>query len=209
MKAQYVLRENPDPDNNDSKKPATYHPRLVSSGTIKREDLFAQVADGTTFSAAELEGAINALTEQAARYISRGYTVELGKLGFLSGALKSTRTITETKNVRSDTIVMHNVNLRASDWFRSRACGPVEQASNGYGKSIDIGFDERLKRLNRHLDRHNFITRREYSQLTGLLKNKALEELKKLVNDGMLIRSGEHSHMIFRRVHQQSRSSLS
>lgn len=199
MKAQYVLRENPGTDSGDDNDSKKYHPRLVSSGTVKKEKLFTDVARYTTFSAAELEGAVNAVLTQAARYISEGYTVELGKLGFLKGALKNTRPIRETKNIRSETIVMHNVNLHASQWFRSQACGPVERADRGFGKSVDIGYEERIKRLLRHLDKYHFITRKEYGALTGLLKNKALDELKQLVKEGVLMKRGQGSHIVFMR----------
>ena len=54
-----------------------------------------------------------------------------------------------------------------------------------------------MRRLFNHLNKNHFITRTEYGLITGLLKNKALEELKELVGKGILARRGRGNQMIF------------
>lgn len=55
-------------------------------------------------------------------------------------------------------------------------------------------------RLEKFLDERPMIRRKEYTQLTGLLKNKALNELNGWVKEGVLDTIGSGSHKIYVRA---------
>lgn len=50
---------------------------------------------------------------------------------------------------------------------------------------------------------HPFITRKDYSSITGLLKNKALDDLNLLVEKGYLSTIGRGSHKVYVRAEPQ------
>ena len=50
------------------------------------------------------------------------------------------------------------------------------------------------------LETHPFITRHDYSGITGLLKNKALNDLNLLVEKGYLNTVGQGSHKVYVRA---------
>ena len=60
--------------------------------------------------------------------------------------------------------------------------------------------EECRHRLEKFLDERPMIRRKEYTQLTGLLKNKALNELNGWVKEGVLDTIGSGSHKIYVRV---------
>ena len=102
--------------------------------------------------------------------------------------------------VCSLTIYFDNVNFRPSSSFRKKVRGFVEKAKSGFAHSAEIPVEERRRRLERFLDERPMIRRKEYTQLTGLLKNKALNELNGWVKEGVLDTIGSGSHIIYVRA---------
>lgn len=195
MKARYDLRKNPKRKGETGDE--TLHPRLVSSGTISAERLFSEKSEISSLSEHDLEAALTALADRAGYYISQGYMVEFGKMGHFTGSLKATHEIKEKKDIRSVSVFFDGVNFKVSKWFKRRSAGTLERAKKGFKDSVDIGRDERIRRLMRHLDEYIFISRKEYCAITGLLKNKALAELHELVKEGLLKTRGMGNQLVF------------
>ncbi len=195
MKAKYDLRKNPKRKGETTEE--TLHPRLVSSGTISAERLFKETAEMSSFTEPDLEAALTALADRAGYYISQGYMVEFGKMGHFTGSLKATHIIKEKKDIRSVSVFFDGVNFKVSKWFKRRSAGTLERAKKGFKDSTDIGRDERIRRLMRHLDEYVFINRKEYCAITGLLKNKALAELHQFVKEGLIKTRGTGNQLIF------------
>ncbi|MDD3160726.1 MAG: DNA-binding protein [Bacteroidales bacterium] len=200
MAATYDFKENPNPKRDGEKQPL--HPRIVSKGTISSRDLLETIASGSTFTVGDIEGALAELEKKISLYLKEGYHVELGKLGFFSAKLKS-RAVTDKNEIRASSIQFDNVNFRASSWFKKQIQGDLERNGNGFHASVLLSEAQRRTLLEKYLDTHAFITRTEYSSLTGVLKNRALKELKDLVNQGVLITKGKKSTLIFLRAFQQ------
>ena len=197
MSAIYDFRENPQAPHQKGER--ALHPRIVSQGTITTNTIIEEISHATTFSAADLKGVLAALEGVLTHHLSNGYHVELGNIGYFSAKLKS-RPITDKNGIRSSSIHFDNVNFRASAWLRKHLKGQLVRAPYGISSSKVSDKDTRIKQLNAYLNEHNFITRSEYSQLTGLLRNKALDELKELVSGGILIKQGKLSQMFFTRA---------
>ena len=84
----------------------------------------------------------------------------------------------DPKEIHSQTIFFGKVHLRVSPDFRKRCAGYVERAKYGFP----------------------FITRHDYSGITGLLKNKALNDLNLLVEKGYLNVIGRGSDKVYIRA---------
>lgn len=197
MAATYDLRENPNP-NKDGKKQPLY-PRIVSKGTIPSRELLEEISSGSTFNVGELEGALSALSERISFHLKNGYNVELGKLGYFSAKLKA-RPVMEKDEIRSASVEFDNVNFRASAWFKKHTRGTLERSNRGFQTSAKLSEEERKDMLEKYLDENTYITRTDYTQLTGLLKNNAMKDLKEFVNQGLLVSSGHRNQMIFLRA---------
>jgi len=195
MSVEYDLREKPNPKGDNTPQPL--YPRFVSKRTISTEELIERVSESSSFTKGDVEGMLNLIANYTASYIREGYTVQLGEIGYFSGSLKATHAVMDKKDIRATSIYLDTVNFRASKWLKQHASGMIERAGRGHSKSADIGKEERLKRLNTYLDKNMFISRTQYTYITGLLKNKALAELKQLVDEGVLIKKGRGSQMVF------------
>lgn len=198
MTAKYDFRKTPKSKEDGEKD--HLHPRIVSGGTVSTEKLLEDISHASTFTVGDLEGVLASLTSRILSYLSDGYHVELGKIGYFSASLKA-RPVEEKNEIRSPSIEFDNVNFRASAWFRRHLKGPVQRVSNsGIHYSTEMDENEYKKRLLQYLDKNAFITRTAYSDLTGRLKNKALQDLKAFTEQGIIERKGRGSHLVFVRV---------
>lgn len=195
MKAKYAFRENPNPKGDGEKQ--GLHPRIVSNGTITTKKMFEEIERSSTYTVADLEGMLSAITRRMSDYLVEGYNVELGKIGYFSASLTS-RPVMDKSEIRADSIYFDNVNFRASAWFRKRTRGHVESAGKqGFRSSSNISPEERKKRLVDFLNQKRYITRIEYSNITGRLKNTALRDLNEFVEQGVIVREGRGNRVFF------------
>lgn len=126
----------------------------------------------------------------------------MGNMGYFSAGLKG-RPVMDPKEIHAQTIFFGKVHFRVSPDFRKRCAGFVERAKYGFRKSAELGGAERYRRLLVFLETHPFITRKDYSSITGLLKNKALNDLNLLVEKGYLSTIGRGSHKVYVRGESQ------
>ncbi|MCD7976827.1 MAG: DNA-binding protein [Tannerellaceae bacterium] len=195
MAIYYDFRKKPGQKSDEENPLMT--PRVVSSGTCKAEALYEIVSDGTTFQAGELEGALNALIDQMVYQLQHGHTVELGKLGYFSLKITS-REVTDKSSIHAQSISFKNINYRPSAWMKQQFISlPLVRSAKGFNQSKESTLEQRKRLLDHFLDNHPFITRSEYTGLTGLLKKKALEELNQLVAEGYLATYGGHNRKVY------------
>lgn len=194
MSAEYDLIRRPNAKGDGELQPL--YPRIVSKGTIKTKRLVREISEASSFTEGDLEGVLVALTEKISNYLIEGYHVELGKIGYFSSKLKA-RPVMDKKEIRSNSIYFDNINFRASMWFRRHSRGYVERATYGFRQSSNLPESTRRARMEKFLSEHPFMTREDYSSLTGLLKGKALRELRIWVEQGVLATMGRGSHKVY------------
>lgn len=194
MSAEYDFRRKPNEKKDGELQPL--YPRIVSKGTIDSKQLFREIAEASSFTVGDLEGMVVALQEKISYYISEGYHVKLGKIGYFSASLKA-RPVMNKKEIRSSSISFDSINFRATPFFKGRCTGTIVRAMSGFQESDDVSEEVRMKRLESFLSKNYFITRSEYCQITGLLKGKALQELNSLVKNGILRTRGRGTHITY------------
>ena len=194
MAADYEFRRKPN-ENGDGEIQPLY-PRIVSKGTVDSKQLFREIAEASSFTEGDLAGIMVSLQEKVSYYLSEGYHVKLGEFGYFSVSLKA-RPVMDKKEIRSVSISFDNVNFRATKWFRRRSSGTVSRSKSGFQQSSNIPEETRYSRLQAFLTKNHFITRKEYTQITGLLKGKALRELNNLVDKGILTTRGTGNRILY------------
>ena len=197
MAADYDFRRKPNEKGDGEVQPL--YPRIVSKGTIDSKRLFREIAEASSFTEGDLAGIMVAFQEKVSYYLSEGYHVKLGEIGYFSSSLKA-RPVMDAKEIHAQSIYFDNINFRPSSSFRKKVRGFVEKAKSGFAHSAEVPVEERRRRLEKFLDERPMIRRKEYTQLTGLLKNKALNELNGWVKEGVLDTIGSGSHKIYVRA---------
>ena len=200
MAAEYDFQRRPNPKGDGEPQPL--YPRIVNKGTIATEHLVRDISRMSSFSPGDINGLLAAIEERVSYYLSEGHHVQLGDMGYFSAGLQG-RPVMDPKEIHAQTIFFSKVHFRVSPDFRKRCAGFVERAKYGFRKSAELSGAERYRRLLVFLETHPFITRKDYSSVTGLLKNKALNDLNLLVKKGYLNTIGQGSHKVYVRAEKQ------
>ena len=176
----------------------TMYADIVYSGTIPAERLIRGVAKRTGFKEGVIEGILIELKDDVLQYLGEGYRVELGEFGFFSAKVKASRLVANKNDIRSESVAFNGVNFRASKSMRVGIRGDLERR-----KCVDFNTSckwdrENLKKLVlQYIGEHGFITRTTYTELTGRLKNTALDDLKSFAAEGIIKREGRGNQMHF------------
>lgn len=194
--AYYNLKKKPQLTTKEGETDTLYA-GIVYSGTISSEKLISKVAKRSGFKEGELAGALIELFDEVAYQIGEGYIVELGDFGYFSGKVKS-RLVASKEDIRSRSIHFNGINFRASKRFRMMTRSELERNPHyDFRESREWSEDALEKMVTDHIEKHGFINRATYSRLTGRLKNKALEDLKKMANQGLIEKTGNGNQMHF------------
>lgn len=176
----------------------TMYADIVYSGTIPAERLICGVAKRTGFKEGVIEGILMELKDDVLQYLGEGYRVELGEFGFFSAKVKASRLVANKNDIRSESVAFNGVNFRASKSMRVGIRGDLERR-----KCVDFNTSRKWDRNNleklvlQYIGEHGFITRATYTQLTGRLKNTALDDLKSFAAEGIIKREGRGNQMHF------------
>ncbi|KAB6238435.1 HU family DNA-binding protein, partial [Bacteroides xylanisolvens] len=114
MSAIYDLFETPSP-NKEEKQPL--HARIVSKGTVDKEEFLDRVHKFTGISRSLLAGAMEAFANEARDLLADGWNVEMGNFGFFSTSLQCPP-VKDKKEIRAASVQMKNINFRASRPFK-------------------------------------------------------------------------------------------
>ena len=176
----------------------TMYADIVYSGTIPAERLIRGLAKRTGFKEGVIEGILMELKDDVLQYLGEGYRVELGEFGFFSAKVKASRLVANKNDIRSESVAFNGVNFRASKSMRVGIRGDLERR-----KCVDFNTSRKWDRNNleklvlQYIGEHGFITRATYTQLTGRLKNTALDDLKSFAAEGIIKREGRGNQMHF------------
>ena len=201
MKAKYDFRVMPNLQGKEE-EPGLY-PQLVTSGTITLKDLMKHASRYSGFNPSEVLGIVTFLEDAMVEYLSQGYHVKLGDIGTFSASLTS-RKVKDKKEIRANSVHFNNVHFKADKKFRKKIevemkLERVEPSLAFKTSSNEYTPEERFQLLMAHLDANGFITCKKYTELTGLLKNKASTELRKWAEEERISREGRVPHVIYRK----------
>lgn len=187
------------PNRKEEGQAPVIYPRVVSRGTVSWERMVREIAQHTCFDRGAVIGVMEAVEERILDYLSHGYRVQVGHIGSVSVGLKMRRQITNETEIHAQSILFDKVRFQVSRSFR--CYGKVERADcyHKLGKSHSRHTaSQRFEQLETYLKEHGFISRTRYSELTGLLRTKAQEELNRWVDEKRIAWEGKGSHKVYR-----------
>lgn len=201
MAAQYDLKKSVSPKGKEDT--TILYPKVVPYGTKTLKDITKDASMYTGMNASTIQGALTFLEEIVAKYLADGYNVKLGNIGTFSATLTS-RKVETKEEIRAKSIHFDDVNFRASKELKKavRQQMKLERVPPYRAfktSSTEYTEEERFQLLMTHLDEHGYITRGDYSGLTGLLKTKAAGELRKWYLEGKIDKDGRAPHIVYKR----------
>ena len=205
MIAQYDLKPGLSPQGKEGEQ--ILYPKLVAYGTKDLKDILKHASMHTGLNAATVQGVVTFLEDVLAEYLASGYNVKLGNIGTFTASLKS-RKVTSKEEIRAKSISFDNVRFKATKELKKNIGQQMRlervETYRAFKTSSDkYSPDERFQLLKNHLDKNGYITRSEYSELTGLLKTKAAGELRSWHQEGKIDKDGRAPHIVYKAKEQK------
>lgn len=196
MSIYYDLYQSANPLKREEQQPL--HARVIPSGTIDAKKFIELVSKSNGFSQATIDGCLQAVTEELRHWLSQGWIVEVGEIGYFYLSLKCDRPVMEKNEIRSPSIHLNKINLRVNKKFRENLEPlQLERMESPY-RANGNNNDERCRiLLTQHLDEQGCITRADFMRLTGISRDKAIELLKKYQEEGMIRKYGGGKTVVY------------
>ena len=186
MAANYKLVRNPDPANSDELKP--FHPRIKSLGTLSIEQLADRAQGRSSLSPATIKSALLVISDLLQETLREGYNVNLNNIGYFSVSLKS-RPVMEKNEIRSESVHFSHVNFRCSQELKDKLS--TMEVTRAQSITVpNLSQTEKELRLKKHFEQKLNLTTTEYMNLTYCSRQKALKELKSLVQEDKITKIG-------------------
>ena len=201
MAAQYDLKKSVRPIGKEDE--TVLYPKVVPYGTKTLKNIMKDASKYTGLNPSTVQGVVTFLEDMMAEYLANGYNVKLGNIGTFSASLTS-RKVTDKKEIRANSIHFDNVHFKAAKELKNsidRQMKLERVAPNRAFKTSSEEYtpEERFLLLQTYLDKHGFITRAQYSELTGVLKTKAAAELRQWSEEGKIDRHGRAPHIVYKK----------
>ncbi len=180
-------------DENDGKLRA----RAVSRGTIPAEKLWQRMEQVSGFSVAQTKGVMAAVEDMVQFFLSEGYSVQLGELGYLSVSLTSRR-VMNRKEIRAESIEFSQLNFRASKKMRDfLTYTEKEKVKTKRSQSSKLSIGQRAQLLKNFLGTHTVATCADYCRITSTLKGKAMRDIHSFIEEGWLRKYGNSRTVVY------------
>ena len=160
MSVNYDLYETPNPDKEGEVLPL--HARVVLKGSYTAEEIADQVVE-------------------LRHLLLKGFSVELGDIGYFTLSLSVDKEVTEPKDLRSPAVSLKDINLRINRQFKK-----------------DIESELVLQRYHSPFRVKNpCINRQDYASLVGKTKTQALKDINTFIGQGILRKYGTGRSVVY------------
>ena len=116
MSVNYDLYETPNPDKEGEVLPL--HARVLLKGSYTAEEFADQVVAFQHMPHAQVVGIIEAISKELQHLLLKGFSVELGDIGYFTLSLSVDKEVTEPKYLRSPSVSLKDINLRINRQFK-------------------------------------------------------------------------------------------
>ena len=198
MSAFYDLM--PVPSKGEDGEAPKLYPKMIPYQTVMFDELAEKIARHSGLTKGNILAVMEEIEYWTTRLLSDGYRVQIGHIGVASVSLKTDAEVRDKDEIHAQSIRFGKVKVTVSKQFSKQCSGDVlrapswkkiKQSSSRYSES------ERLALLLEYLESHAYITRTEYGNLTGLLKNKAWQDLNKWVGERLIGAEGRAPHRVY------------
>ncbi len=116
MSVNYDLYETPNPDKNGEELPL--HARVVLKGSYTAEEFVEQVTMLQHMPHAQVVGVIEAISKELRHLLLKGFSVELGDIGYFTLSLSVDKKMMDANNLRSPSVSLKDINFRVNRQFK-------------------------------------------------------------------------------------------
>ena len=197
MSVNYDLYETPDLAKSGEEQPL--HARVVLKGSYTAEEFVEQVTVFQHMPHAQVVGVIEAISKELRHLLLKGFSVELGDIGYFSLSLSVDKKVMESKELRSPSVSLKDINFRVNRQFKKDIESEIElqRYHSPFRVKNPLDRERCLQRLEKFLEDHPCINRQDYAMLVGKTKIQALQDINAFIKDGVLKKYGSGRSVVY------------
>ena len=197
MSVNYDLYETPDLAKSGEEQPL--HARVVLKGSYTAEEFVEQVTVFQHMPHAQVVGVIEAISKELRHLLLKGFSVELGDIGYFSLSLSVDKKVMDPKDLRSPSVSLKDINFRVNRQFKKDIESEIElqRYHSPFRVKNPLDRERCLQRLEKFLEDHPCINRRDYAMLVGKTKIQALQDINAFIKDGVLKKYGSGRSVVY------------
>ena len=194
MSVNYDLYETPDLAKSGEEQPL--HARVVLKGSYTAEEFVEQVTVFQHMPHAQVVGVIEAISKELRHLLLKGFSVELGDIGYFSLSLSVDKKVMDPKDLRSPSVSLKDINFRVNRQFKKDIESEIELQRYHSPFRVKNPLD-RERWLEKFLEDHPCINRQDYAMLVGKTKIQALQDINAFIKDGVLKKYGSGRSVVY------------
>ena len=197
MSVNYDLYETPDLAKSGEEQPL--HARVVLKGSYTAEEFVEQVTVFQHMPHAQVVGVIEAISKELRHVLLKGFSVELGDIGYFSLSLSVDKKVMDPKDLRSPSVSLKDINFRVNRQFKKDIESEIElqRYHSPFRVKNPLDRERCLQRLEKFLEDHPCINRQDYAMLVGKTKIQALQDINAFIKDGVLKKYGSGRSVVY------------
>ena len=197
MSVNYDLYETPDLAKSGEEQPL--HARVVLKGSCTAEEFVEQVTVFQHMPHAQVVGVIEAISKELRHLLLKGFSVELGDIGYFSLSLSVDKKVMDPKDLRSPSVSLKDINFRVNRQFKKDIESEIElqRYHSPFRVKNPLDRERCLQRLEKFLEDHPCINRQDYAMLVGKTKIQALQDINAFIKDGVLKKYGSGRSVVY------------
>ena len=196
-KIKYDFYTNPNVNSENSK--SEYHIRVCGQQTISTKRIIELIHNASTLTPTDINAVIIAFQDEIANQLAQGNIVKLEGLCSFNISLKSANgTCTGKENGKG--IVLKSVNINPEKEFMER----VQKCINETGMekvtgkhSVTIPDEKVDSLLTEYFKKEKTVTRPKLQELCSMTRYMAMQQIKRLTENGKLINIGFKNHPLY------------
>ncbi|MDB0710186.1 DNA-binding protein [Bacteroides xylanisolvens] len=197
MSVNYDLYETPDLAKSGEEQPL--HARVVLKGSYTAEEFVEQVTVFQHMPHAQVVGVIEAISKELRHLLLKGFSVELGDIGYFSLSLSVDKKVMDPKDLRSPSVSLKDINFRVNRQFKKDIESEIElqRYHSPFRVKNPLDRERCLQRLEKFLEDRPCINRQDYAMLVGKTKIQALQDINAFIKDGVLKKYGSGRSVVY------------
>jgi len=197
MSVNYDLYETPDLSKSGEEQPL--HARVVLKGSYTAEEFVEQVVALQHMPRAQVVGVIEAISKELQHLLLKGFSVELGDIGYFTLSLNVEKKVFDSKDLRSPSVSLKDINFRVNRQFKKDIESGIDlqRCHSPFRVKNPLEEEKCLQRLNKFLEDHPCINRQDYAQLVGKTKTQALQDINAFIEKGILKKYGSGRSVVY------------
>lgn len=197
MSVNYDLYETPDLTKSGEEQPL--HARVVLKGSYTAEEFVEQVVAMQHVPHAQVVGVIEAISKELKHLLLKGFSVELGDVGYFTLSVTVDKKVMNAEDLRSPSVSLKDINFRVNRQFKKDIESELvlQRYHSPFRVKNPLDRERCLERLESFLEEHPCINRQDYAMLVGKNKPQALQDIRAFLEEGILKKYGSGRSIVY------------